>query len=386
MDDPHGRSNLMNYHSLRVAHICPALFDRDRGIIGGAERYALELARGMAQHVETRLLSFGARDESLQQGNLCIELIGGSKAIAGNDSHRFSIALLDHLEWADVVHCHQPHSAASIMAAEYCLRTSKAVFATDLGGHSGTPSGSRWHSLFDAHLHMSQFSETLAAHPGGVRSSVISTGVAVDRFTPSADYDPGSVLFVGRILPHKGLDVLIEALPPGMDLTIIGPAYDALYMEDLRRLSAHKRVTFLGSREDDELSYAYSHAACVVLPSVYQTMYGVRSAAPELLGQTLLEAMACGVPVICTGVGGMPEVVVDGVTGFIVPERDAASLAGKLEWLAANPEKAREMGARGRIRVLERFRWEDVIGRCLAEYRDARSVRSNSGSEPPKLC
>jgi hypothetical protein len=165
---PAGVPDSMNYNSLRVAHVVPALLDRDRGIVGGAERYALELARSMAERVETRLLTFGAQDESLEQGQLRIELIGGSRPIAGDESHRFALALFDHLEWASVVHCHQPHSAASIMAAEYCRRSGKPVFATDLGGHSGMTTASRWHSLFDGHLHMSRFSQSLAAHPAGV--------------------------------------------------------------------------------------------------------------------------------------------------------------------------------------------------------------------------
>ena len=71
----------MNYNSLRVAHVVPALLDRDRGIVGGAERYALELARSMSEHVETRLLTFGPQNESLEEGKLHIELIGGSSGV-----------------------------------------------------------------------------------------------------------------------------------------------------------------------------------------------------------------------------------------------------------------------------------------------------------------
>ena len=80
--------------------------------------------------------------------------------------------------------------------------------------------------------------------------------------------------------------------------------------------------------DDDALIDAYRRSLCVVLPSVYKTMYGDETTVPELLGQTLLEGMACGSPVICTRVASLPEVVEDGVTGFIVPPNSPARLGG----------------------------------------------------------
>jgi glycosyltransferase involved in cell wall biosynthesis len=106
-----------------------------------------------------------------------------------------------------------------------------------------------------------------------------------------------------------------------------------------------------------------------VLPSVYRTVYGDELITPELLGQTLLEGMACGLPAICTDVGPMPEVVSDGVTGFVVPPNDAAALREKLAWLGEHPREAAEMGRKGRQRVEERFTWPQVVGRCLEVYR-----------------
>src|ERR1019366_2043454 len=113
---------------------------------------------------------------------------------------------------------------------------------------------------------------------------------------------------------------------------------------------------------------------CVVLPSVYRSTYGDHSKVPELLGQTLLEGMACGVPVICTAVASMPEVVEDGVTGFIVPPNDPAALRARLMWLVAHPKDAAKMGDAGRRRVLSRFTWEGVVERCLAIY-DGHALR-----------
>jgi glycosyltransferase involved in cell wall biosynthesis len=113
---------------------------------------------------------------------------------------------------------------------------------------------------------------------------------------------------------------------------------------------------------------AYRRALCVVLPSVYRDCYGAESRVPELLGQTLLEGMACGIPAICTDVASMPEVVVDGVTGFVVPPNDPTALGDKLRWLRDHPAQSVLLGQAGRQRVLERFTWNAVVRRCLDLY------------------
>jgi glycosyltransferase involved in cell wall biosynthesis len=107
---------------------------------------------------------------------------------------------------------------------------------------------------------------------------------------------------------------------------------------------------------------------CLVLPSVYRDELGGNTRVPELLGQALLEAMACETPVVCTNVASMPEIVQDGVSGFVVPPNDPSALREKLMWLRDHPERARQMGAAGRQRVLERFTWDQVVSRCLRIY------------------
>jgi starch synthase len=114
---------------------------------------------------------------------------------------------------------------------------------------------------------------------------------------------------------------------------------------------------------------------CVVLPSVYKTMYGDQGVVPELLGQTLLEAMACEVPVICTNVASLPEVVEDRVTGFVVPPNDPATLREGIVRLAEHPEQRRTMGLEARSRVLEVFTWPAVVRRCLDIYQASSVTR-----------
>jgi glycosyltransferase involved in cell wall biosynthesis len=113
---------------------------------------------------------------------------------------------------------------------------------------------------------------------------------------------------------------------------------------------------------------AYRSAMCVVLPSVCRTMYGEESKVPELLGQTLLEAMACGAPTICTKVASMPEVVENEKTGFVVPPNDPQALGEKILWLRDHPREREAMGLAARERVLSAFTWPAVVRRCLKIY------------------
>src|SRR5204863_5377575 len=95
---------------------------------------------------------------------------------------------------------------------------------------------------------------------------------------------------------------------------------------------------------------------------------GLTQPVPELLGQTPLEAMACGTPAIVTNVASLPEVVADGETGFVVPPNDPTALREKIRWLLDRPAEVERMGAAGRRRVLEHFSWDAVARRCLTAY------------------
>jgi glycosyltransferase involved in cell wall biosynthesis len=78
--------------------------------------------------------------------------------------------------------------------------------------------------------------------------------------------------------------------------------------------------------------------------------------------------MACGTPAICTNVASMPEIVSEGVTGFIVPPNDSQSLREKILWLRDHPCQTRAMGNAGRQQILERFDWASIVRRCLEIY------------------
>jgi len=354
----------------RIIHTVPALFSANGGILGGAERYALELARYMADRESTTLVSFGAKDREESIGNLRVRIFGGAWHVRGLWSNPFSWRALNFLRTADVIHCHQRHIVTTSAAAALARLTGKRVFVSDLGG--GGWDVSRYVDTapwFHGHLHISQYSRKISKQQDDPRAHVIMGGVDTDKFSPDAGVKrTGAVVFVGRILPHKGVNDLVNALPTGMRLEIIGQPYDVRFFADLQAMAEDKDVVFRHTFADEELVAAYRSALCVVLPSVYQTMYGDRTEVPELLGQTLLEGMACGTPAICTDVASMPEVVENGVSGFVVPPNDPASLAAKLAWLRGRPEAVCSMGEAARRRVVELFSWPAVVDRCLKIY------------------
>jgi glycosyltransferase involved in cell wall biosynthesis len=355
----------------RVAHIVPALFGYE-GVYGGAERYALELARAMARRVPTRLIAFGAAPLTFADGPLQVVVVRNWIPYRRFRFDPFGPGLARHLAGADVIHYHQTHTLMAGFALVLARLTGRRIVTSHLGG-----GGYGLHRLTDvtrwyhAHLHLSEFSQRAFGHADLPTADVIGGGVDPDRFCPPEspphrDY----VLYAGRLLPHKGIDYLVEAIPPGLPLVLAGRPWRhaAGFHRRLRELAQGKQVTFAEECTDDDLRRLYQGALCVVLPSVYRTSDGAEYAIPELLGQTLLEGMACGTAAVCTDVGSMPEVVADGVTGFVVPPNDATQLGDRLRWLRDHRSTVTEMGQAARRRVLERFTWDAVVDRCLLAY------------------
>jgi glycosyltransferase involved in cell wall biosynthesis len=358
---------------MRILHIAPAIFG-ENGVVGGAERYSLELAKHMAAEVPTLFAAFGDQARTEQVGDLPVHVLGPAAYVRGQRANPIAASLLAEIRRADVIHCHQQHILASSLASLACRLTGRKVFVSDLGGGgwdvSAYISTDRW---YHGHLHISEYSRNVFGHSGKPWAHVIYGGVDTTKFSPCEQVrKDGTVLFVGRLLPHKGIDDLIKAVPPDMPLEIIGRPTEPRYFDDLRALAEGKRVTFRTACSDEQMIEAYRRATCVVLPSVYQTMYGEKTSVPELLGQTLLEGMACGTPAICTDVASMPEVVEDRVTGFVVPPNNPEALCEKLLWIRDHTAEAYAMGQAARRRVLEKFTWPAVVRRCLDIY-SARS-------------
>lgn len=378
---------------MRILHVSPTYFSDD-SFIGGGERYAYELARATAAREEVVFASFAAEPASSRDGALAVEHIRRAPFSSRRSGNPFSGRLLRWLRWADVIHAHQARGPVTDLAVLWGKLFRKKVFVTDLGG--GERYALSYHlpvlSQADALLLVSEYSRGLweqapaGARPRSVR--VVYGGVDTEKFSPGGSQKRPAVLFVGRLLPHKGVDVLIEAIDGEMGLEVVGRVYDPAYFGLLRERSEGKPVSFHTDVDDAGLVEKYRSSRVTVLPSVYRDCYGARTSYPELLGLAALESMACGTPVIVTDVASLPEVVEDGVTGFVVPPNDPPAIRERLRHLAEDPGLAARMGREGRRRVLERFSWRVVAERCLEAYalsgrerrgRSAGAARSSPG-------
>lgn len=195
----------------RVLHIVPALFGPS-GVFGGAERYALELARHMARLTPTKLLTFGDRDDLLRLDDLQIRVIGKPVYVRNQRANPISARIFAEVCKADVVHCHQQHVVASSLAALTSRLLGRKVFVTDLGGGgwdlSAYVNTDRWYS---GHLHISKYSRRVSEHEERSWSHVIYGGVDTEKFCPDPKVKrDGSVLFVGRLLPHESVEAINE--------------------------------------------------------------------------------------------------------------------------------------------------------------------------------
>ena len=121
---------------------------------------------------------------------------------------------------------------------------------------------------------------------------------------------------------------------------------------------------------DADLPALHRRAAVLALPSVERTCYGRAIRVSELLGLVVLEAMASGTPVVCSRLGGLPEIVRDGETGFLVEPGDIDELRARLAELLGDPALAARLGRNARELALARFTWRACAERCLAAYAD----------------
>lgn len=357
---------------MRVVHVAPTVFGPD-GLFGGGERYPLELARALARYTDCTLVSFGPRPHRHREhGGLEHRILRPQGLLGGHPAHPIAASLPWALRDAEIVHVHHLLAAPSRIAAIVARALGRSVAVTD-HGLRGRDWGGAMMRLVQRFLLVSGYSARSVGAPPA-RTRLIYGGADPVRYAPDPDLSRAGVLFVGRITPHKGIDRLIEALPADAGLTVAGSSgHDRAlpereYPQLLRRLAGGKDVRFIGAVADDHLPALYRRAAVAVLPSVHHTCYGGYVATSELLGLAVLEAMASGTPVVASRVGGLPEVVEDGVTGYLVEPGNVSELHDRIAMLLRDPALAARIGRNARERVIERFTWDAVAARCLEAY------------------
>ncbi|WP_424448061.1 glycogen synthase [Microbacterium arborescens] len=376
-------------------------------IYGGAGVHVTELVRALRETIEVQVRAFGAdRDEpdttsyatpvGLADANAALQTLGTDLEIVGD------------VAGADVVHSHTwyanfaghlaslLHGIPHVITA-HSLEPLRPWKAEQLGGGYAVSSYIEKTAYENAAAIVAVSDgmrrDILRSYPNldPEKVSVIYNGIDVESWRPvhdpavldrhGIDPDRPSVVFVGRITRQKGLPYFLRAarlLPAEVQVVLCAGAPDtpeimAEVQGLVRELQAERSgvVWIEEFLQRDELCAILTSATTFVCPSVY-----------EPLGIVNLEAMACGAAVVGTATGGIPEVVVDGVTGRLVPieqsddgtgtpldpEKFVADLAATLTEVVADPDAARAFGAAGRERAASDFSWRAIADETAALY------------------
>ena len=201
---------------------------------------------------------------------------------------------------------------------------------------------------------------------GGLRSKSweqIPWGVDTEIFHPGEEVGPENIIFTGQVAEHKGVHILLEAFSQlvrqypisKMQLTIAGPLLDEDYKRRLDAIVEENgladHVEFTGRVERAELPGLYRRHAIYVFPSIWE----------EPMGIGILEAMASGLAVVCSGTGGSGELFTDGESGLLFRSGDAQSLAERIYYLFQNMEKTTRIRKTAREAIVNSYRWSLTV-------------------------
>jgi len=300
----------------------------------------------------------------------------------------------------DVVHAHFWMSGLAAVGGSRMLRVPTAITFHALGSVKRRQQGAKDTSpperlrlesavarAVDAVLATSQEEVFELVRMGTPRRNValVPCGVDTERFSPVGPVEARPVsarrriVVVSRLVERKGIGNVIAALPrvPDAELVVAGGGdTESLHSDPeaqrleqcARECGVADRVELRGRVERDDMPALLRSADVVVCAPWY-----------EPFGLVALEAMACGVPVVATAVGGLIDTVIHGVTGIHVPPRDVDELASALRGLLADPERRASLGAAGRARARRRYDWSTIAQETARAY-VAADRRVNAGT------
>ncbi len=385
-------------------------------VYGGAGVHLEYLARFLTEHVDVAVHCFGApRQDPLVAGTYepWDELKGDAPHLAALRMMSADLAMVAAVEGVDVVHSHTWYANLAGHLAALCYGVPHVMTSHSLeplrpwkaeqlgGGYALSTFCERTAAqAADAIIAVSQQMRTdvLAAYPAvdPDRVHVIHNGIDTDEYAPDhrtdvlerigIDPDRPIVTFVGRITRQKGITHLLDAaahLEAGTQLVLLAGAPDTAEIGAEFR----SRIAGLDHAPADviwveqmlprhEVIQVLSHSTVFVCPSIY-----------EPFGLVNVEAMACEAAVVASAVGGIPEIVVDGETGILVPfepgddpfgspadpQAYARDLAAAIGRLTGDPDHARALGKAGRERAVTAFSWSAVAQRTADLYRSVAS-------------
>jgi glycosyltransferase involved in cell wall biosynthesis len=349
---------------------------------GGIERHVSDLASGLSDRVESVIVA-GARSRTPRvsvDAGVRVHLVAEYGRLLGAPIAPGLIRAIRD-DGFDLVHIHSPNPTAELGALT--ARRRAKVIATY---HADSDRGGMLRPVYERALAraLNRCATVIATTDSYVKSSpvlqrvrsqidVIPLGVDVAAFSPGSERtpnDPPVVLFVGRLRYYKGLDVLLEAAR-ALEVQVViagdGPERDRL--ERLARTTVGERGRFLGAVDDDELPALYRSADVVCLPSTTRA---------EAFGLSVVEAMACGVPVVTTELGTGTSVVNRHLeTGLVVPPGDPHALAGVLHRMTSDRNLNARLGVGARTRAQSEYDRVQMLDRIYSVYeRVLRGPRS----------
>ena len=388
-------------------------------IYGGAGVHIDFLSQELAKLGEVEVRCFGNQQEEI--GTMNVFGIQSSLNQMEDEAnphlkmfHNLSrnVEMAQHTLQADVIHCHTWYTHLAGIFSRELLQSPLILTTHSLETHrpwkvEQIGNGyflSRWienhaYNSADGIIAVSQQMKTDVIEAYGVspeKVTVIHNGIDPEFYKPTFDNDLlleyginpeiPFVLFVGRITRQKGISQLISAAKyfnTTCQLVLCAGAPDTLEIaketeELIIELKSHRDGIILISEmlPREKIKVLYSHARVFACPSLY-----------EPFGIINLEAMACETPVVGSAVGGIPEIIVEGQTGFLIPlesisrtdfnpknpERFQKEFAQKVNHLLDNEELADKMGKAGRERVLDKFSWESIAKTTFNYYAEVIS-------------
>ena len=377
-------------------------------VYGGAGVHVAELTKVLREHIDVRVRAFGAEreEEATFSYSTPAELEGANAALStlGTD-----LLIAADCEGTDLVHSHTwyanfaghmaslLHDVPHVLSA-HSLEPLRPWKAEQLGGGYRVSSFAERIAYEGAAgviaVSAGMREDILRAYPtvNPDKVHVVHNGIDIDAWAPNPDtavltergIDPEAptIVFVGRITRQKGLPYFLRAvreLPADYQVVLCAGAPDTAEIAQevdslVAELAKDRGNVHLISEmlPRHELTQILTHATTFVCPSIY-----------EPLGIVNLEAMACGTPVVASATGGIPEVVVDGETGYLVPleqltdgtgtpvdpEKFIADTRDALIRMVSDPERATQMGEASRRRAAEHFSWTSIGERTLDVYR-----------------
>jgi glycosyltransferase involved in cell wall biosynthesis len=342
---------------------------------GGTQRQTLELARRLDParfQVEIWVLAAGDAFAPLaQRYGLPITRLGRHQQVGPAALARLGRRLLHHPPDVLLPLTVVPNIWGRIFGR---LVRVPLIVGNCRGGGAPRRQHERWlwplahHILCNSQAIQSVLTERYGVPPA--RLTTILNGVDTEFFQPPAvpATGPPRLLSIGRLVPDKDPDTLLAAFHltapahPEVELWLVGDGPRLAPLRELaQRLSISDRVKFIPPRED-------------LRPLLHQAGLLVLSSRTEALPNVVLEAMAAGLPVVATRVGGVPELVDHGHTGWLVNPEDAPGLAAALSQVLTAPDAGQTLGRAGRARAVSDFsldtmarRFESVLDRLLTE-------------------